>query len=145
MLWRALLNGYLPDTYLKGVYMASPTDRKYSLDHEWVLVDGNEASIGITEYAATQLGSIVFVDLPEEGERFESDEVFGEVESVKSVSELLLPVGGEVIAVNQSLEDAPETVNDDPYGEGWLVRVRMDNEDDLEELVDSASYDASLS
>ena len=125
--------------------MASPTDRRYSLDHEWVLVDGDEATIGITEYAANQLGSIVFVDLPEAGETFESDEAFGEVESVKSVSELLLPVTGEIIAINEALEDAPETVNDDPYGEGWLVRVRMDNEADLKELVDAASYDASLS
>ena len=124
--------------------MASPTDRRYSLDHEWVLVDGGEATIGITEYAANQLGSIVFVELPDEGENFDAAEVFGEVESVKSVSELLLPVGGEIIATNQKLEDAPEIINDDPYGEGWIIRVQMNNEEDLAELVDGASYDASL-
>jgi glycine cleavage system H protein len=134
----------MTDSHMKGAQMASPTDRKYSLEHEWVLIDGDEATIGITEYAASQLGSIVFVDLPEEGENFESDEVFGEVESVKSVSELLLPVGGEIIALNAALEDAPETVNDDPYGEGWLIRVRMDNAEDLEELVDAAAYDTSI-
>ncbi|MCL2437689.1 MAG: glycine cleavage system protein GcvH [Coriobacteriia bacterium] len=124
--------------------MASPTDRKYSTDHEWVLVDGDVATIGITKYAADQLGSIVFVELPEEGESFGSEDAYGEVESVKSVSELLLPVGGEVVAINQALEDAPETVNDDPYGEGWLVRVRLDNKGDLDELIDGAAYDASL-
>jgi len=124
--------------------MASPTDRKYSPDHEWILVDGDVATIGITKYAADQLGSIVFVELPEEGDSFSSGEAFGEVESVKSVSELLLPIAGEILEINESLEDAPETVNDDPYGSGWLVRVRMDDEAGLEELIDAAAYDASL-
>lgn len=124
--------------------MASPNDRKYSLDHEWIQIDGDEATIGLTEYAADQLGSVVFVELPEIGDTFESDEAFGEVESVKSVSEMLLPVGGEIIAINEKLDDAPETINDDPYGEGWIIRVRMDNAEDLEDLVDAATYDASL-
>jgi len=125
--------------------MSTPTNRKYSFEHEWVLVDGDEATIGITAYAAEQLGNIVFVELPEEGDSFASDEAFGEVESVKSVSELLLPVGGEIIAINEALDEAPETVNNDPYGDGWLVRVRMDNaEEDMANLVDAATYDASL-
>jgi len=123
--------------------MATPADRKYSADHEWVLVDGDTATIGITAYAADQLGSIVFVDLPEEGDTFEVEEAFGEVESVKSVSELIAPIGGEILAVNDSLDSAPETVNDDPYGDGWLVKIRMDNEGDLDELVDAEAYDAS--
>jgi len=124
--------------------MSTPADRKYSTDHEWVLVDGDVATVGITAYAAEQLGSIVFVELPEEGESFAVEEAYGEVESVKSVSELLMPVGGEILAINEALEDAPETVNNDPYGDGWLVRIRMDNPEELEELVDAASYDASL-
>lgn len=129
---------------MKGAWMTTPADRKYSTDHEWVLVNGDEATIGITAYAAEQLGSIVFVELPEEGDSFAVEEAFGEVESVKSVSELLMPVGGEVLAANEMLEDTPETVNNDPYGDGWLLRVRMDNPEELEELIDAASYDASL-
>lgn len=124
--------------------MTSPTDRKYSTEHEWVLVEGGVATIGVTKYAADQLGSIVFVDLPEEGDSFGAEEVFGEIESVKSVSELLLPVGGEILAINEALEGAPETINDDPYQAGWLVRVRIENEEELEELIDAAAYDASL-
>ncbi|MCL2379399.1 MAG: glycine cleavage system protein GcvH [Coriobacteriia bacterium] len=124
--------------------MATPTDRKYSADHEWVLVDGDQATIGITKHASEQLGSVVFVDLPDIGDSFETSEVFGEVESVKSVSELIIPVAGEIIAANEALEDAPETVNDDPYGDGWIVRIRLDDAGDLENLMDAAAYDASL-
>jgi len=124
--------------------MTSPANLRYSLDHEWINIDGEEATIGITQYAADQLGSIVFVELPEEGDSFESGEVYGEVESVKSVSELLIPVGGEIIAINEALEDAPETINDDPYGAGWLVRVRVEDSGDFDDLIDNAAYDASI-
>ncbi|MCL2680775.1 MAG: glycine cleavage system protein GcvH [Coriobacteriia bacterium] len=124
--------------------MAAPADRMYSLDHEWVLVKDGEATIGITEYASQQLGSLVFVDMPDVGESFAAAEVFGEVESVKSVSELLLPVAGEITAVNDALEDSPETINDDPYGQGWIIRLRLDDDADLSHLIDAAAYDASL-
>jgi len=124
--------------------MATPTDRKYSSDHEWILLEGDEATIGITQYASDQLGSVVFVDLPDVGDSFEKGEVFGEVESVKSVSELLIPVSGEIVAVNDALEDAPETVNDDSYGQGWIVRVRLDDAADVGSLLDAVAYDASL-
>lgn len=119
-------------------------DRKYTADHEWIVIEGDEATIGITEYAAEQLGEVVYVDLPSEGDIFEIGETFGEVESVKSVSELFMPIGGEVIAYNDALEDAPETVNDDPYESGWMIRISITNEEDLEELLSADEYAATL-
>lgn len=119
-------------------------DRKYTADHEWIVIEGDEATIGITEYAAEQLGEVVYVDLPSEGDIFEIGETFGEVESVKSVSELFMPIGGEIIAYNDALEDAPETVNDDPYESGWMIRISITNEEDLEELLSADEYAATL-
>ncbi|MBK5211997.1 MAG: glycine cleavage system protein GcvH [Coriobacteriia bacterium] len=124
--------------------MDMPKDRKYSIDHEWVIVEGDEATIGITEYAQDALGEVVYVDLPDEGESFAVGDTFGEVESVKSVSELFMPVSGEVIAINDSLADAPETINDDCYGDGWMIRVRIENESGLADLLDAEAYLASI-
>ena len=119
-------------------------DRKYSSDHEWIVVEGDEATIGITEYAQDALGEVVYVDLPAEGDTFDAGDTFGEVESVKSVSELFMPVAGEIISVNDALEDAPETVNDDPYENGWMIRITMTNPEDLENLLDADQYAATL-
>lgn len=124
--------------------MDMPKDRKYSIDHEWVIVEGDEATIGITEYAQDALGEVVYVDLPDEGESFAVGDTFGEVESVKSVSELFMPVSGEVIAINDSLADAPETINDDCYGDGWMIRVRIENESELADLLEAEAYLASI-
>jgi len=124
--------------------MASPNDRKYSADHEWILVEDDEAIIGITDYAADQLGSIVFVDLSDEGDTLDVGDVFGEIESVKSVSELYLPVSGEIVAVNVGLEDAPETINEDPFDEGWMIRMRLSDTSEFDALLDAEAYDATL-
>lgn len=120
--------------------MAYPEHLRFSEDHEWIAVEDGVATIGITDYAQDQLGDIVYVDLPSEGDEIEAGASFGEVESVKSVSELIAPVSGEVVAVNEALTDAPETVNADPLGEGWMIRVRLDDTDVLDELLDSAAY-----
>ena len=107
--------------------MAHPSDRKYSKEHEWVVVDGDVATIGISDFAQDQLGEVVYVDLPSEGDSLDAGETFGEIESVKSVSELFAPVTGEIVEVNDALGDSPETVNADPHGDGWMIKVRMDD------------------
>lgn len=119
-------------------------DRKYSSDHEWIVVEGDEATIGITEYAQDALGEVVYVDLPSEGDTFEAGDTFGEVESVKSVSELFMPVSGEVIAINDALDDAPETINDDPYENGWMIRITMSDPEELKNLLEADEYAATL-
>ena len=119
-----------------------PTDLRYTKDHEWVRVAGDEATIGVTAYAADQLGDIVFVELPAVGRRLDQFATFGVVESVKAVSDLFAPVGGEVVAVNQALTGRPELVNGDPYGEGWMVRIRIADPAELAGLMDGAAYDA---
>jgi glycine cleavage system H protein len=119
-----------------------PTDLRYTKDHEWVRVDGEEATVGITEYAATQLGDIVFVELPDVGRALTQAATFGVVESVKAVSDLFAPVGGEVVATNEALSGSPEQVNADPYGEGWMIRVRLTEPGEVDELLDAAAYDA---
>jgi glycine cleavage system H protein len=119
-----------------------PKELRYTKDHEWVRVDGEEATVGITEYAASQLGDIVFVELPEAGRSLAQFATFGVVESVKAVSDLFAPVSGEVVATNDSLAGAPETVNSDPYGEGWMIRLRLAKPDEVAELLDAAAYDA---
>ena len=111
--------------------MSVPDDLKYTKSHEWVRTEGDTATIGITEHAQEELGDVVFVELPDEGATIEAGESFGTVESVKAVSDLYTPVGGEVVEVNSSLEDAPEKINDDPYGEGWIVKLRTSDEADL--------------
>lgn len=121
--------------------MSYPNDRKYSADHEWVLGEGDEVTIGISDFAAHALGDVVYVDLPAVGASFGAGDSFGEIESVKSVSELFMPVGGEVVAVNDTLEGAPETVNADPYGDGWMIKVRVADASEISSLLDAATYE----
>ncbi len=121
-----------------------PTDLRYTKDHEWVRVEGDEATIGITEYAASQLGDIVFVELPATGTALDQFATFGVVESVKAVSDLFAPVGGDVTGANDELTGNPELVNSDPYGAGWMLRVRVANPDQLEELLAPDAYDALI-
>lgn len=122
--------------------MNVPPDLRYSIDHEWVRVVGNgRVRIGITDYAQDALGAVVFVETPEVGARVESGSMFGEVESTKSVSELFAPVTGEVVAVNEELEAAPEKVNEDPYGEGWICEILTESEGDL---MEAAAYQALI-
>jgi glycine cleavage system H protein len=122
-----------------------PTDLRYTKDHEWVRTDGEEATIGITKYAADQLGDIVFVELPASGTSIEQFATFGVVESVKAVSDLFAPVSGEVTAANEDLTGKPEVVNSDPYGDGWMLRVRVADTSQLDDLLDADAYDALIS
>jgi len=128
----------------KQMHMQFPDNLKYSKDHEWIRVEGDEAYVGITAFAAGELGDIVFVDVDTEGESLDKDEVFGSVEAVKTVSDLFLPVSGEVLEFNEALEDAPESVNDDPYGDGWMVKIKIADASELDGLMDAASYEAML-
>jgi len=122
-----------------------PTDLRYTTEHEWVRVDGDVATIGITAHAADQLGDIVFVDLPEVGRSFARADSFGIVESVKAVSDLFSPVGGEVVETNDaSLRGAPELVNSDPYGAGWMLKVRVSDPAQLDALIDAAAYETLI-
>lgn len=120
--------------------MEFPDGLKYSKEHEWVLVEGKTATIGITEYAQEELGDIVYVELPEIGEKIVKDDPFGAVESVKAVSDVYAPVSGNVLEVNDVLPDNPETINDDPYGDGWMIRVDLSDPDDLKDLMDAEEY-----
>lgn len=117
--------------------MNLPEDLQYTKSHEWVRREGEVATVGITEHAQDELGDVVFVDLPEQGATFSAGESFGSVESVKAVSDLYTPVGGEVVEINSALEDSPEKVNEDPYGEGWIIKVRVSEEG---ELLSAADY-----
>jgi glycine cleavage system H protein len=119
-----------------------PPDLRYTKEHEWVRTVGQEATVGITEFAAHELGDVVFVELPAVGDRVQQLATFGVVESVKAVSDLFAPVTGEVIAINQALAQTPELVNSDPYGEGWMIRVRMDDPAEADALLDATAYDA---
>jgi len=118
--------------------LASPDDRKYTREHEWITADG---TVGITDYAQDQLGDIVFVELPEKGTQLTRMEKFGEIESVKAVSELFSPVSGEVTERNDRLTDNPQWVNDDPYGDGWMLKVKLSDSSDLDGLMDAAAYE----
>lgn len=120
--------------------MNFPENLKYTKDHEWVLVNGDTATIGITDFAQGELGDIVFVDISSTGETLNQHDVFGTVEAVKTVSDLYMPISGEVLEVNPSLEAAPETVNSDPYGAGWMVKVKMSNPAELDGLMSQADY-----
>jgi glycine cleavage system H protein len=119
----------------------TPEDLSYTKDHEWVRVKGDEAAVGITDHAQNQLGDVVYVELPKIGDKFEASEPFGSVESVKAVSEIYMPLGGSVIEVNQSLNDSPEQVNEDPYGEGWMIRIKMDNPSQVDALLTAVEYE----
>ena len=121
--------------------MSVPEDLQYTKSHEWVRVEDSVATLGITEHAQDELGDVVFVELPEQGITFEAGDSFGTVESVKAVSDLYTPVGGEVVEVNGALEDAPEKINEDPYGEGWIVKLNSSGEGDL---LSAADYEKLL-
>ncbi|WP_436414775.1 glycine cleavage system protein GcvH [Petrimonas sp.] len=124
--------------------MNFPENLKYSSDHEWVKVEGNEAFIGISDFAQSELGEIVFVDITSEGEKVDKGAIFGSIEAVKTVSDLMMPITGEVIEVNPKLDDEPELVNTDPYGEGWIIKVSIEDEAELDELLSSADYKALI-
>jgi len=121
-----------------------PDDLRYAENHEWVKSDGDGAAIGISDFAQDQLGDIVFVELPQVGDRFDKGAEFGTVESVKAVSELYIPIGGEILAINTALEDAPELVNSAPYDEGWMIRVKPADPAEIDALFDKAAYLESL-
>ncbi|MBU2526180.1 MAG: glycine cleavage system protein GcvH [Bacteroidetes bacterium] len=120
--------------------MNFPADLKYTKDHEWVRVEGNIAVVGITDFAQKELGDIVYVEVETEGETLEKDAVFGTVEAVKTVSDLFLPLSGEIIEFNTTLETEPELVNSDPYGAGWMIKLKIQDETELESLMDDAAY-----
>ncbi|MDD4778254.1 MAG: glycine cleavage system protein GcvH [Fermentimonas sp.] len=120
--------------------MNFPENLKYSSDHEWVRVEGNEAYVGITDFAQEELGDIVYLDVPTEGETLEQGEVFGSIEAVKTVSDLMMPVSGEVLEINPELDDAPELVNKEPYGKGWIIKVSLENPEEVDGLMSAADY-----
>lgn len=120
--------------------MNIPSELKYTKDHEWVRIEGDEAVIGITDFAQSELGDIVFVEVETEGESIESEEIFGSVEAVKTVSDLFMPLSGEVLSFNSELEDAPEVVNSDPYGEGWMIRVKISDNSEIDTLLSAEQY-----
>lgn len=121
-----------------------PKELKYDREHEWVRVEGDIAVIGISDFAQDQLGEVVYVDLPSVGDAITAGDTFGEVESVKSVSELFTPVSGEIVEVNDALGDAPETVNEEPYGDGWMIKVRLSDPAEVDGLMDADGYQAFL-
>ena len=119
----------------------TPQDLSYTKDHEWVRVKGEEATVGITDHAQQQLGDIVYVELPKVGDKFETSEPFGSVESVKAVSEIFMPLSGTVAQVNDTLNDSPELVNEDPYGDGWMIRIKIDKPSQVGALLTSIAYE----
>jgi len=125
---------------LKNVTMNFPADLKYTKDHEWIRVEGEEATIGITDFAQGELGDIVFLEIPTVGEEVAANEVFGTIEAVKTVSDLFMPVTSTILSINDQLDSAPELVNTDPYGDGWIVKVKINNTADLEQLLTADAY-----
>jgi glycine cleavage system H protein len=125
--------------------MSFPANLKYTKDHEWISLDGNIATIGITDFAQHELGDIVYVDINSTGKKLSAEEVFGTVEAVKTVSDLFLPATGTITEVNPALESQPELVNSDPYGEGWMIKMTVDNPADIEALMDAAAYESLVS
>lgn len=124
--------------------MNIPSNLRYTKDHEWIRVEGNEAFVGITDYAQSELGEIVFVDINTQGETIGQDETFGSIEAVKTVSDLNMPVSGEVLEVNEAINDQPELVNNDPYGKGWMIKIRVADPAELDTLLDAAGYQALI-
>lgn len=120
--------------------MNIPNELKYTKDHEWVRIEGDVATVGITDFAQGELGDIVFVEVETEGEELEKEETFGSVEAVKTVSDLFMPISGEVVEFNEAVESSPELVNDDPYGEGWMIKVKISDASELDELLDAEAY-----
>ncbi len=124
--------------------MHFPENLKYTKDHEWILVDGNSATIGITDFAQHELGDIVYVDVNTVGKSLQKEEVFGTIEAVKTVSDLFMPVSGTITAVNDGLNNTPESVNKDPYGEGWIVKIALTNAAEVDALMDATAYRSSV-
>lgn len=124
--------------------MNIPADLKFTKDHEWIRIDGQQATIGVTDYAQGELGDVVFVEIETEGEELDQAEVFGTIEAVKTVSDLFMPVSGKVVEVNPELEDAPDLVNKDPYGQGWLIKIDISDSAQLDELLDAKAYEELL-
>ncbi|MBR2947728.1 MAG: glycine cleavage system protein GcvH [Bacteroidales bacterium] len=120
--------------------MNTPNNLKYTKDHEWVKIDGDIATVGITDYAQDQLGDIVFVDIQTMGETLEREEIFGAIEAVKTVADAFMPLSGEIIEVNEELEAEPQAVNSDPYGKGWMIKIKISNPAEVEELLDAEGY-----
>ena len=120
--------------------MNIPADLKYTQDHEWIKIDGDIAIVGITDFAQGELGDIVYVEIETEGEELDKEEVFGSVEAVKTVSDLFMPVSGEITEFNEALEASPETVNEDPYGDGWMIRIKMSDISEIDGLMDADTY-----
>lgn len=122
-----------------------PENLRYSKDHEWIKVDGDIAAVGITDYAQHALGDVVYIDMPRTGDKFASHEAFGSVESVKAVSEVFTPIAGEVVEVNDGLNDTPEAVNSDPYGDAWMIKIKMDNPGEADAMLSAEEYEEYLS
>ncbi len=120
--------------------MEIKADLKYTKDHEWISIDGDSATIGITDYAQGELGDIVYVEIESLGEQLDKEEIFGSVEAVKTVSDLFLPVSGEITEMNEGLEDNPELINDDPYGEGWIIKMKISDQNELGDLLSADAY-----
>ncbi len=125
--------------------MQFPENLKYTKDHEWILIEGNKATIGITDFAQSELGDIVYVDINSLGKTMKKEEVFGTIEAVKTVSDLFMPVSGVINTINEELNNAPESVNKDPYGSGWIIKITLTNADELVSLMSAAEYRASVS
>ena len=124
--------------------MNVPTNLKYTKEHEWVLVEGDTATVGVTDFAQGELGDVVFVEIETEGESLDQGETFGTIEAVKTVSDLFMPVAGEVLEVNEKLEDTPELVNKDPYGEGWMIKIKIEDTAQLDSLLSTSDYEALI-
>lgn len=124
--------------------MNFPNELKYTKEHEWVKVEGDVGTVGITEFATSELGDVVFVEIETQGESLEKDDSFGTIEAVKTVSDLFMPVSGEIVEVNAKLEDTPEIVNQEPYGEGWLVKIKIENTDELDDLLSAEDYKSEI-
>jgi glycine cleavage system H protein len=124
--------------------MNLPENLKFTKDHEWVLIEGNTATIGITDFAQGELGEIVYVEIETEGETLEKEEVFGTIEAVKTVSDLFMPLSGEITEFNSKLEENPEAVNENPYAEGWMIKMTISNPDEIAELLDAEAYKALI-
>ena len=120
--------------------MEIKADLKYTKDHEWISIDGDSATIGITDYAQGELGDIVYVEIESLGEQLDKEEIFGSVEAVKTVSDLFLPVSGEITEMNEGLEDNPELINDDPYGQGWIIKMKISDQNELSDLLSADTY-----
>lgn len=124
--------------------MTFPDNLRYTKDHEWIRLEGDVAYVGVTDFAQRELGDIVYVEIDTVGESLDQEEVFGTIEAVKTVSDLFMPIGGEILEVNPKLENGPELVNEDPYGEGWMVKIKVNDTAEVEALMDAAAYEDTL-